>query len=128
MTTAYADASAIVKLVVEEPESIACARFMGEFDEVVTSRFGLVEIARAAGRQGRPPESIEAVRRALGVIELGADIAATAGRLLPPSLRTLDAIHVASALALYQVDAFITYDDRLGAVAVLAGLPVVSPR
>jgi predicted nucleic acid-binding protein len=128
MTTAYADASAIVKLVVEERESAACAHFLAEFDEVVTSRLGLVETARAVARWGGPPESIDAVGETLGVIELGADIAATAGLLSPPSLRTLDALHLASALALYHLDAFVTYDERLGAAARAAGLPVASPR
>jgi len=127
VTTAYADASAIVKLLVEEADSAALAHFIGEFDEVVTSGVGLIETRRAAARHGGADEMLAAVAEALGVIELDEPIATTAAQLQPPALRTLDSIHIASALALYHVDAFVTYDDRLAASAQAAGLPVVSP-
>ena len=127
MTTAYADASAIVKLIVEEPESAALARVLGEFDEVVTSRIGLVETRRAARRGGIDETAVDIVAGAIGVIEVDEAIAATAARLEPPALRTLDAIHVAAALALFRVDAFVTYDERLADAARVVGLAVVSP-
>lgn len=50
-----------------------------------------------------------------------------AGLLAEPALRSLDAIHVATALHLYPIDAFVTYDKRQAAVARLAGLQAVSP-
>lgn len=127
MTTAYVDASAIVKLIVEERDSAVLARFIGEFDEVVTSRIGLVETRRAAARRGGAGTMVDAVAQALGVIELDEAIAATAGHLDPPTLRTLDSIHIASALALYHVDVFVTYDDRLASAARSVGLSVTSP-
>ena len=127
MTTAYADSSAIVKLVVEEPESAALARVLGEFDEIVTSRIGLVETRRAARRGGVEEAAVDVVAGAIGVIELDDAIAATAGRLEPPVLRTLDAIHIAAALAMYRVDAFLTYDERLADAARAVGLVVASP-
>lgn len=55
-------------------------------------------------------------------------IARAAGDLAPFSLRTLDAIHLASALARGpELDAFLTYDDRLAEAARSLGLPVVRP-
>ncbi|MEA2549919.1 MAG: uncharacterized protein QOE42_2517, partial [Chloroflexota bacterium] len=62
------------------------------------------------------------------VIEIGPSIADPAGIVGPPTLRTLDAIHLATALALQpDLDGFATYDDRLAAAARGLGLPVVSP-
>lgn len=127
MTTAYADASAIAKLIVEEPDSAALAGFIREFDDVVTSRVGLVEIRRAAARSGGADAMAATVSQAIGVIELDEAIADSAARLEPPTLRTLDSLHIASALALYRVDAFVTYDARLASAAQAAGLPVFSP-
>jgi predicted nucleic acid-binding protein len=61
-------------------------------------------------------------------IELDADIAARASGLHPPRLRSLDAVHLASALTLEpELDAFVTYDDRQAAAARGAGLVVESP-
>lgn len=127
MTTAYTDASAIVKLIVEEPDSAALAGFIREFDDVVTSRVGIVETRRAAARRGGAEAMGATVTQAIGVIELDEAIADAAARLEPTTLRTLDSVHIASALALYRLDAFVTYDDRLASAAQAAGLPVVSP-
>ena len=60
--------------------------------------------------------------------ELDDAIANVAAALRPPLLRTLDAIHLATALALLpELDAFVTYDDRLAEAARAIGLPVVRP-
>jgi predicted nucleic acid-binding protein len=46
----------------------------------------------------------------------------------PAALRTLDAIHLATAMALAPgLDAFVTYDDRLAEAARALGLPVIRP-
>jgi predicted nucleic acid-binding protein len=127
MTTAYADASAIVKLIVEEPDSAALVGFIREFDDVVTSRVGVVETRRAAARRGGADAMAATVSQAIGVIELDEAIADSAARLEPATLRTLDSLHIASALALDRVDAFVTYDARLASAAQAAGLPVFSP-
>jgi hypothetical protein len=127
MTTAYADASAIVKLIVEEPDSAALVGFIREFDDVITSRVGVVETRRAAARRGGADAMAATVSQAIGVIELDEAIADSAARLEPATLRTLDSLHIASALALDRVDAFVTYDARLASAAQAAGLPVVSP-
>ena len=62
------------------------------------------------------------------VVDLDRAIAGVAATVGPPALRTLDAIHLATAIALLpDLDAFVTYDDRLAEAARAIGLPVVRP-
>jgi predicted nucleic acid-binding protein len=124
----YVDASAIVKLVVEEPETPALQRWFVEAAYAVTSRVGVVETRRATARRAHDPEHRERVLRDVEVIELTPAIAAAAATLQPPVIRTLDAIHLASALTVAaDLDAFVTYDDRMAEAARSLGLPVVHP-
>ena len=124
----YADASALVKLVVEEPESRAMNRWFVESTRVTTSRVGVIETLRASARRDHDPAQREQLVRDVEVIELSPTISLVAASLLPAILRTLDAIHVASALALgAELDAFVTYDDRMAEAARAIGLPVVRP-
>ena len=127
MITAYLDASALVKLAIDEPETDAVRRFVGQFDQVATSRVGLVETRRVVQRTGGDLTRVAEVLASVGPIELDVTIARSAAGVGPATLKTLDAIHLASALALYAVDVFVTYDERLGAAARAAGLTVASP-
>ena len=125
---AYVDASALVKLVVDEPESAALHRWYVEAERLVTSRMGVVETVRASSRRPHDRARRNRVLTDLVVYEFDSAIAAVAAALEPPVLRTLDAIHLATALALVpDLDAFVTYDDRLAAAARALGLPVVRP-
>ncbi|HUG31010.1 MAG TPA: type II toxin-antitoxin system VapC family toxin [Candidatus Limnocylindria bacterium] len=125
---AYADASALVKLIHIEPESGAFHHWYVAAERVATSRVGVVEVDRAARRRTHDAERRSYVLRNVDVIELGAAIGAAAGVVVPPALRTIDSIHIASALALgSELDAFVTYDDRLADAARSVGLPVVRP-
>ncbi len=125
---AYVDASALVKLVLEEAESAALFRWYIEAERLVTSRIGVVETVRASSRRAHDPARRNRVLTDLEVYELDGEIAAVAAALEPPLLRTLDAIHLATALALVpDLDAFVTYDDRLAEAARAMGLPVVRP-
>ncbi len=125
---AYVDSSALVKLVLAEAGSEAMLRWYVESERVATSRIGIVETNRAARRREHDPSHLEAVAASIEIIEVDAAIAQRAALMGPPGLRTLDAIHVASALALSsEMDAFVTYDQRLVDVARAIGLPVVSP-
>ena len=125
---AYVDASALVKLVVDEPESAALLRWYVEAERLVTSRIGIVETVRASSRRPHDRARRNRVLTDLVVYELDSAIAAVAAALEPPVLRTLDAIHLATALALVpDLDAFVTYDDRLAEAARALGLPVVRP-
>jgi predicted nucleic acid-binding protein len=125
---AYLDASALVKLVVEEAESAALHHWYVEAERLISSRIGVVETIRATSRRPVDADHRERILSDLEVFEVTAAICATAAAIHPPLLRTLDAIHLASALALGpELDAFVTYDDRLAEAARAIGLPVVRP-
>ena len=125
----YLDASAAVKLVVSEPESASVRQFLADSVTRVSSRVLAVELMRAVGR--RSPDSLAHARSLLGVmefVELDESVAERAAELEPVGLRSLDAIHLASALALAdELDAFITYDARQADAARALGLTVVAP-
>lgn len=126
----YLDASAIVKLLVDETGSSDLVRYLAGRGVPITSRISDVEVRRAVSRTGIPVDAgrADGVIAALTVRELDASLAAAAGRLAPPALRTLDAIHLATALELVlELEAFVTYDQRLAQAAAAAGLPTVSP-
>ncbi len=125
----YLDASAAVKLVVREAESRSLKQFMRDRTTRMSSRVLTVELLRAVRRAG--PTSAGQAQSLLDVmelVELNAVIASRAAALEPAGLRSLDAIHLASALELgEELDAFITYDARQAAAARELGLPVASP-
>jgi len=129
MTVAYVDASALVKLVVAEAETPAMYRWFVEATRTLTSRVGMIEIARAAARRGAiDADHRDVVLSGVEVVEINASIAAAAATIGPAALRTLDAIHLASAISLLpDLEAFVTYDDRLADAARAIGLPVVRP-
>jgi len=130
---AYVDASALVKLVVEEPESGSLRAALTDL-ELVSCELVLTEIPRAIRRSDAAGSALDAliVRTSdvLGVVSLVAldrTLLAAAGALEAPLLRTLDAIHVTAAIQVSPVDAFVTYDERQAAAARKAGLPTLAP-
>ena len=130
MPFAYLDASALVKLAVYEPETSALEHDVLERDALFTSEIGAIELHRALGRTGQlsTHEQADAVLDAVFLADLTPAIRSQAGRLTPWSLRTLDAIHVATAASLSLPDMdFITYDDRQAAAARALGLRVRQP-
>lgn len=131
----YADASALVKLVLDEPESPALRAYLSDAS-VVSSELVLVESPRAIRRAARDDPALplgELLSRAaelmeaLGLAPLGRDLLVTAGALPEPGLRALDAVHIAAALTLAPIDAFVSYDRRQGAAARLAELRTLAP-
>jgi predicted nucleic acid-binding protein len=127
---AYLDASALVKLAVHEPETAALERAVLDREALFTSEVGAIELQRALGRTGdvSAVDQAEAVLEAVFLADLTPAVRSHAGRLAPSSLRTLDAIHIATAasLSLPGLD-FITYDDRQAAAARVHGLRVLQP-
>ncbi len=126
----YADASALVKLVLREPESDALRHYLMALPDPATSRIAFVELYRAMGRHAGEPEvdAMAGVWDRTVFIELDASVAESAARIGPPALGSLDAVHLASALALADdLESFVTYDARLADAARMAGLPVVAP-
>lgn len=135
MAIFYADASALVKLVREEPESAALRAFLADAD-ILSSELVLTEIPRAIRRAVmHEPELpldllIQRAGELLDVIALrplDRALLAAAGALAEPVLRALDAIHVVAAIDLLPLDAFLTYDERQAAAARLAGLRTMAP-
>jgi predicted nucleic acid-binding protein len=130
MGFAYLDASAIVKLVVAEPETAALERDLSARPGLVTSRLGAAELLRAAGRSStrRVLQQVEDVLESFVLIEVTAAILDRAARLQPWTLRTLDAIHLSTAAGLDLAGLeFITYDARLADAAAHHGLRVKQP-
>jgi predicted nucleic acid-binding protein len=126
----YLDASALVKLVVSEAETEALRTFLTDKPRRMSSRIAEVEVTRAVGRIATPGDEaqVRIVLSGLQFIELDAGTAEVAGSLAPATLRSLDAVHLASALAVApELDAFVTYDARLAAAARAAGLEVAAP-
>lgn len=134
MTVVYADASALVKLLADEQHSKELRRYLADAD-LLSSELSLAEVPRALRRRPPPDEALlearlERARELLGGVAmhpLKALLLEVAGAFEEPSLRALDAVHVATALCLQPLDAFVTYDVRQAASARLAGLRTVSP-
>jgi len=126
---AYLDASALVKLVVTEEETAALRTFLRRHPQRFTNRVALVEVARAVRRRATSRKApVDAAFDGVTVINLDPGVTDRAGVLEPVGLRSLDAIHLASALALAdELDAFITYDGRQADAARTLGLTVVAP-
>lgn len=128
MNLAYVDASALTKLILDEPGSPAMHRWYIEAERIASSVVGLIETRRAVARHHTTFEPLEALLRSVVKLEVDRIVAGLAATLEPATLRTLDAIHLASAMGLAdQLDAFVTYDDRLALAARAVGLPVVRP-
>ena len=131
MSALYLDSSAFVKLVVEEAESAAVRAFLADRGvRRVSSALLRTEALRAVRHLG--PDALATVREGLRRVDLiGIDdrILDAAGTLGPQVLRTLDAIHLATALAVGDdLEAIVTYDERMVAAARLLGLPAATPR
>ena len=126
----YMDSSAIVKLAVREPESAALRRYLRRKRPLVTSALARTEVARALLPLGHDAVARgEEVLRTLDVVRINDQILKSAGSMLPLDLRSLDAIHLATAIALGEDLARIcTYDSRMGTSAAALGLAVVAPN
>lgn len=126
----YLDSSAIVKLVLTEAESDALQVRLAEHSEHVSSALAHVEVLRALRRANKHPLALGHAERILSrmiLIVIDEPLLAVAAALDPPGLRSLDAIHLATALSLEGLDAVVTYDRRLADAAREAGLAVTSP-
>lgn len=130
MTAAvYLDASAFVKLIFAEPESDALRDWLASHRERTSSALLRTEVLRAV--RLRDASDLARARQLLDAVVLvpiDDAVLEAAGLLGPGALRTLDAIHVATARYLgSDVDALVTYDRRMIEAAGRLGLPVASP-
>lgn len=95
---------------------------------LVTSRIGVIEVRRAAARRAHDAAHLERVFRDIGILEVDDGVARAASAVVPATIRTLAAIHLASADVLRpELDGFVTYDERLAEAARSRGLPVARP-
>lgn len=126
---AYVDSSALVKLVVPEPESEALRAELPHWDRHVSSALARVEVARACARvDARAARLAQRVVSALDLIAVDDALLDDAARLGPRELRSLDAIHVASALLVRDIlGVAITYDERMRGALEAAGVPTAAP-
>ena len=127
---AYVDASAFVKLVKDEAESAALDAALAAWPRLSSSTLLEVEGLRAARRMSSAVyDNARTLLGGMELIEIDADIRRTAVALGDPGVRSLDAIHLATALSLGErCGAFFAYDDRLIAAARAHGLTVTVPR
>jgi hypothetical protein len=125
----YLDSSAIVKLVVREPESQALRRYLRRRRPVVSSALARAEVTRAVLPLGRA--AVDRARDVLAHIDLiriNDRVLAMAGTLQPNDMRTLDAIHLATASLLGDsLSRVVCYDDRLTRGAEALGWAVSAP-
>jgi uncharacterized protein len=127
----YLDTSAAAKLIRLEAESMALAVFLTERRSIplVSSALLYPELVRAVGRH-RPqlvPRAVTLAQRVM-TMPLSSQIVSSAATVGNPQLRTLDALHLATAATIAsQLDAFVTYDKRLAEAATGIGLPAQAP-
>jgi predicted nucleic acid-binding protein len=126
----YLDSSAIVKLAVREPESSALRSHLRRRRPLVSSALARTEVIRALLPLGE-----RAVQRGYDVlarvefVRVNDRVLRAAGELAPPELRSLDAIHLASAqLFDSELRHVVTYDERMIESARVLGLKTASPR
>jgi uncharacterized protein len=130
VSPAYIDSSAVLKLAIREPETAALEAHLAALDGLVSSRLTVLECRRAARRTSRVRvlQAVDDVLDAVYLLDVTQAILDDAARADPPLLRSLDAIHLATALSIgdAQVEV-ITYDKRFADAARANGLTVVQP-
>jgi uncharacterized protein len=125
----YLDASALVTIVVERQHADSLRRFMDAHADsgMSTSTVGFVETVRTCDRIGSFPNLMTRLLRDYTEIPVTALVRDAAANV-PGTVRSLDAVHVASAeLIGRELIALVTYDQRMAEVARHSGLPVAMP-
>jgi uncharacterized protein len=127
----YLDSAAVVKLVHAEPRSQALRAWLDDRAETGWISSVLVEVESFRALARHAPDAVPRLQRVLDLIELvGLDqrIRIHAQAVRPVTVRSLDAIHLGTALhAGERLTSFVTYDRRLSDAAAAAGLPVDVP-
>ncbi len=127
----YLDSSALVKLVLREAESDAVVELVRLWPARVSSELAGIEVLRAARRASATDEVLhkaEQVIAGLYLLRIDPEIVRQAARLEPPRLRSLDAIHLATALSLgNQLEAMVVYDVDLSVAATGCGIETLAP-
>ena len=131
MSVWYLDSSAIVKFAVLERESASIRTWRAALDPddvLMTCELAVAEVLRAVGRVDGDIAVALAHLDALEQLVMDRDLLLAAGRLEPLGMRTLDAIHLAAAMAAGEaLVGVVTYDDRMTDAARDLGLAPVGP-
>ena len=127
----YLDSSALVKFVLPEPETDALTETLSGWPERVSSALARAEVLRAVRRAEEREEvrrRAEEVVSRIGLIAVDGAVLSMAATLGPPELRTLDAIHLATALSVGEhFGAMVSYNARLLEAATGSGVTVLAP-
>ena len=125
----YADTSALMKLVRAEDGTAALRAWLADHQpRLVTSAIGGVELTRAAARvSAGHMATAEALLTQIDILQVEPGTMDLASRVAPPTLRALDALHLAAAVMITDLDAVLCYDDRLAQALSRIGLNVVAP-
>lgn len=130
MAATYLDSSAIVKLAIREDESLALRRYLRRRRPLISSSLACTEVLRALLPAG--DDAVAAGRKVLSrldLVRISSGVLDDAGVLLPADLRSLNAIHLATARKLGQdLGTIVTYDERMADAATHLGHRVVVPR
>ncbi|MFA6298752.1 MAG: type II toxin-antitoxin system VapC family toxin [Nocardioides sp.] len=125
----YLESSAAAKLLTDEPETRALEDYLATFgprDAVVSALLLETDLRRLAAREGLEQDMVTALLDGVRLLRMGRQVFQMAGLLPGPGLRSLDALHLATAM-LDEVDVLITYDSRLTSAAAAVGVATVSP-
>ncbi len=126
----YLDASALVRLVLAEAGWEGLVSYLADHSQRVVSAIAVTEVRRAVLRSGGSAARARRAEDVLARVDLVAvttDVLRRAGELVPASLRTLDAIHLATAMEVGPLAAVVSYDHRLTEAARANGLEVAAP-
>ena len=125
----YVDTSAILKLIRPETESRALHEWVAsEHPMLISSDLMYTELVRSGRRVGVTALEMDEALEAIDYVPMTTEIFVAAGDLEPAALRSLDALHLATALHVADAcDAVVTYDRRLAEAATAAGLEVFAP-
>src|SRR5437588_3245561 len=131
----YLDSSALVKLTIDERESSQLQTALDQWTHIVTSLVSQIELFRVVYRatagmaQHRDPRQWDQLRERartalsrITLVALDQQVVGLAEAVQPFSLRSLDAIHLATALSVGGLEALVTYDSRLAQAATANGL------
>jgi predicted nucleic acid-binding protein len=128
-STIYVDTSVLGRVILEEPDKEAIVRELTGFGRRVASRLLGIELRRLALREDASEEA-EQILASVVLIPIDEAVIASAERISPLTVATLDAIHLATATRLAEMDkldALMTYDKRLAQGAEEHGLAVLAP-
>jgi predicted nucleic acid-binding protein len=125
----YLDTSVLGRVLLDEPDTPAIRRELGHFERHVSSGLLSVELHRLGLRENMLALVSELLSGQV-LIPIDAEILAAAETIAPPTVATLDAIHLATAVSLSttgKLDALMTYDKQLATGAREHGLEVLAP-